>query len=451
MLKYSSSIFVLFFLLQWANAQKTVMSLDQARQYGLENRRAMTIADLEILSAQKRVLEASSIGLPQVNMEGNFQQFINIPTSVVDASFLNPNAPPGSTVAFRMGTKYSMNAGITASQLLFDGSYFVGLQVTKHVAEFVGMNKTQVAADLQYQITQAYFIVLMAQANVEIMDSIVLSTEAIYLKMKKMQEIGFMEQEDVDQFEINWSRALAMKNNAQRLYTVSISMLKMQIGYPFDQELAVDEKLNYYLNKMILEYGELKSNLEGNIQLMLLEKRKEISEYELKYKKYVHFPQLSTYFQHQYMAFRNEFTFFESGDWFPSTAWGVTLRIPISSGGMRNAQMQMARIDVLKREEEIAETRSMLMFQEIRLIQEFESAIEQLRIEEKNVTLALRIYNNTSQKREIGTASTMEMTQVYAQVLSAQADFIRACSNILMTKNELDNLYGTFNTLIETK
>ena len=411
----------------------------------------MTIADLEILSAQKRVLEATSIGLPQVNMEGNFQQFINIPTSVVDASFLNPNAPPGSTVAFRMGTKYSMNAGITASQLLFDGSYFVGLQVTKHVAEFVGMNKTQVAADLQYQITQAYFNVLMAQANVEIMDSIVLSTEAIYLKMKKMQEIGFMEQEDVDQFEINWSRALAMKNNAQRLYTVSISMLKMQIGYPFDQELAVDEKLNYYLNKMILEYGELKSNLEGNIQLMLLEKRKEISEYELKHKKYVHFPQLSTYFQHQYMAFRNEFTFFESGDWFPSTAWGVTLRIPISSGGMRNAQMQMARIDVLKREEEIAETRSMLMFQEIRLIQEFESAIEQLRIEEKNVTLALRIYNNTSQKREIGTASTMEMTQVYAQVLSAQADFIRACSNILMTKNELDNLYGTFNTLIETK
>ena len=93
----------------------------------------------------------------------------------------------------------------------------------------------------------------------------------------------------------------------------------------------------------------------------------------------------------------------------------------------------------------------MLKFQEIRLIQEFESAIEQLRIEEKNVTLALKIYNNTSQKREIGTASTMEMTQVYTQVLSAQADFIRACSNIFMTKNELDNLYGTFNTLIETK
>jgi outer membrane protein TolC len=142
-----------------------------------------------------------------------------------------------------MGMPYSVTGGITATQLLFDGSYFVGLQVTKHVAEFVSMNKAQVGADLQYQITQAYFNVLMAKANVGIMDSIVLSTETLFLKMQKMQQIGFVEQQDVDQLEMNFSRAAAMRNNAQRLYTVALSMLKMQIGYPFDQELAVDESL----------------------------------------------------------------------------------------------------------------------------------------------------------------------------------------------------------------
>jgi len=451
MLKISSSVLILMFVLNMANAQTTVMSLEQARQYGLENRRAMTIADLEILSAQKRVLEATSIGLPQVNADGTFQQYINIPTTVVDASFLNPNAPAGSTIAFRMGMPYSMMGGISASQLLFDGSYFVGLQVTKHVAEFVAMNKSQVAADLQYQITQAYFNVLMAQANVNIMDSIVLSTESLFLKMQKMKEIGFVQQQDVDQLEMNWSRALAMKNNAQRMYIVAINMLKMQIAYPYDKELAVDQSLDHYLNRMILEYGELKGSVENNMNVMLMEKRKEISEYELKYNKYVHFPQLSTFFQHQYMAFRNDFSFFQAGDWFPSTAWGVTLRVPISSGGMRNAQMQMARIDVMKREEEITEMRNSLMFQEIRLIQEFENAIEQLRIEEKNVALAMRIYNNVTQKKEIGMTSTLELTQTYAQVLTAQADYIRACSNILMTKNELDNLYGTFNNALDKK
>jgi len=451
MLKTSSSFMVVLFFVGLGVAQTTTMTLEEAKQYGLENRRSMTIADLEILSAQKKVLEIASFGLPQINIDGNFQEFINIPTSVVDASFINPNAPPGSTVSFQMGQRYSMIGGVSASQVIFDGSYFVGLQVSKYVTEFVAMNRDQVAADLQYQITQAYFNVLIAEANVEVLDSIVLSSEEIYLKMQSMQSIGFIAQEDVDQLEMNWLRALAMKNNANRLMQVAHNLLKMQIGFPYENELEVNQDLAFYLNKMILEYGELKGSVDQNMQLILLEKRIEISEYEYKQKKYAHFPQLSAFFNHQYMAFRKDFDFFRTGDWFPSTAWGLTLRVPISSGGMRNAQMQQARIDVLKREEEIAETRRMLLFQEMSLIQEFENAIEQLRIEEKNVALALKIFSNTSKKKDIGTASALDLTQVYSQTLSAQTEYIRACSNLLNTKNELDNLYGTFNKIIENK
>ncbi len=433
----------------WAQNQK--FSLEQARTYGLENRKTMTIADLEILSAQKKVLEVTSMGLPQINAEGTFQQYINIPTTVVDASFMNPNAPPGSTIAFRMGTTYSMIGGVSASQLLFDGSYFVGLQVSKHVAEFTAMNKDKVAWDIQYQVTQAYFNVLTAKANVQILDSIVQSAETLYRKMETMRSIGFIEQQEVDQLEMNYSRSKSMLNNANRMLTVAKNMLKMQMGYPYSQDLDVDADLSTYMNKMILEYGQLKGSVEQNMQLILMAKRKEISEYELKNTQYAHFPQLSAFFNHQYMAFRNEFNFFSDGNWFPSTAWGVNLRVPIFSGGMRHQRVQQAKIDVMKREEEINETKRMLQFQEIRLIQDFESAIDQLRIEEKNVDLAFRIYNNVTTKRNIGTTSTLDVTQAYAQVLNAQAEYIRVCANLLNTKNELDNLYGTYNKIIESR
>lgn len=411
----------------------------------------MTIADLEILSAQKKVLEVTAMGLPQINAEGTFQQYINIPTTVVDATFLDPTAPPGATTSFRMGTKYSMIGGISASQLLFDGSYFVGLQVSKHVAEFVAMNKDQVAWDIQYQVTQAYFNVLTAKANVEILDSIVKSTETLFRKMETMRSIGFIEQQEVDQLEMNFSRSKAMLNNANRMLKVSKNLLKMHMGYPYEQDIEVDSNLSNYMNKMILEYGQLKGSVEQNIQIILLAKRKEIAEYELKNTQYAHFPQLSTFFNHQYMAFRNEFNFFSNGDWFPSTAWGVNLRVPIFSGGMRHQRVQQAKIDVMKREEEINETKRMLQFQEIRLIQDFESAIDQLRIEEKNVELAYKIYSNVSTKRNIGTTSTLDVTQAYSQVLNAQAEYIRVCANLLNTKNELDNLYGSYNKIIESK
>lgn len=433
----------------WAQNQK--FSLDQARAYGLENRKAMTIADLEILSAQKKVLEVTAMGLPQINAEGTFQQYINIPTTVVDASFMDPSAPPGTTTSFRMGTKFSMIGGVSASQLLFDGSYFVGLQVSKHVAEFTALNKDRVAWDIQYQVTQAFFNVLTAKANVYIMDSIVKSTETLYRKMETMRSIGFIEQQEVDQLEMNFVRAQGFLNNANRMLKVSKNLLKMHMGYPYEQDIDVDSDLSYYMNKVILEYGKIKESVEQNMQLILLAKRKEISEYELKNEQYAHFPQLSAFFNHQYMAFRNEFNFFNNGLWFPSTAWGVNLRIPIFSGGMRHQRVQQAKIDVMKREHEINETKRMLEFQEIRLIQDFESAIDQLRIEEKNVDLAWRIYNNVTAKRNIGTTSTLDVTQAYSQILNAQAEYIRACSALLNTKSELDNLYGSFNKIIESK
>jgi len=451
MLQKTKWLFVVLIFSGTAFAQPKKFSLDEARAYGLENRKSMNIADLEILSAQKQVLEVTAQGLPQINAEGTFQEYINIPTTVVDATFLDPNAPPGATTSFRMGTNYSMIGGISASQLLFDGSYFVGLQVAKHVAEFVAMNKDQVAWDIQYQVTQAYFNVLVAEANVRVMDSIVQSTETLFRKMEKMKSIGFVEQQDVDQLEMNWSRAQAMKNNAKRMVKISKTMLKMHMGYPYEQDIELNADLSFYMNKVILEYGELKGSVEQNMQLILMEKRKEISEYEYKNTQFAHFPQLSAFFQHQYMAFRNEFNFFQSGDWFPSTAWGVSLRVPIFSGGMRHSRMQQAKIDVMKRDEEIKETKRMLQFQEIRLIQDFESAIDQLRIEEKNMALALRIYTNITTKRDIGTTSTLDVTQAYSQVLNAQAEYVRACSTLLNTKSELDNLYGTFNKIIESK
>jgi len=110
---------------------KTEFSLIEAEQYSVENSKKIknTLIDLEV--AKKKIWETTAIGLPQVNAEGTFQHLIDIPVSVVDASFLNPAAPPGSTAEFKMGQPYNMTGSINVNQLIFDGSYIVGLQFSK--------------------------------------------------------------------------------------------------------------------------------------------------------------------------------------------------------------------------------------------------------------------------------------------------------------------------------
>jgi len=419
-------------------------TLEQAQKYGVEHREQIKNAHLDLLSAKKKVWETTAIGLPQINAEGNFQEYINIPTSVVDASFVNPNAGPGEVVSFRMGQKYNVVGGINASQLLFDGSYIVGLQVSKFYTQFVQSSIEKSEQEIQYLITQAFYTVLVGMENLLLLDSLEQSARQLVNNTTVFYDQGMIEKEEVDQLELNLVRISSMKVTATRQVEVAKHLLKLQMGYPMNEPIVIEGRLHDFLKQIEFEYAELQGSVKENINYIMLEQQKRLSEYDLKNKRFQHFPQLAAFFQHQYMAFRNEFNFFQDKPWYPSTAWGVTLRIPIMSSGMRAMQVQQAKIEVEKNENSLIEMHRTLQFQEIQTKLNFENALTQAKLETRNIELAKQIYRNTYLKKEIGMVTSLQVTQTYAQVLTSQTDYINAVLQILNAKNELDNLYGNF-------
>ncbi len=427
------------------NAQQK-FTLEQAQQYGVEHREQVMNAHLDLKSAEKKVWETTAIGLPQINAEGNFQQYINIPTSVVDASFINPNAQPGDVVSFRMGQKYNVTGGINASQLIFDGSYIVGLQVSKFYTEFVRSSIEKSQQEVQYNIAQAYYNVLIAEDNLKLIDSLILSAEELLGNTEVIYDQGMIEKEEVDQLELNSIRLNSMKVNTERQLLVAQNLLKLQMGYPLTDEILLEGDLDHYLTQIEMEFADLKGSIQDNINLIMLNQQKRLSEFELKNKRFQHFPQLAAFFQHQYMAFRSEFDLFQDKPWYPSTAWGITLKIPIISSGMRAMQVQQAKIEVEKNENSIKELERTLQFQEIQTKANFENALTMMKLERRNIELAKSIYKNTSIKKEVGVVTSLQVTQTYSQVLSAQTDYLNAILQVMNAKNELDNLYGNFTT-----
>ncbi|MBK9192569.1 MAG: hypothetical protein IPM77_14300 [Crocinitomicaceae bacterium] len=107
---------------------QSAFSLAEAEEYGVNNNAKVLNAMLRYEAAQKKIWETTAMGLPQVSANGNFQNLIDIPTSVVDATLFNPNAQPGEVMTFQMGQKYSSSLTFNVNQLVFDGSYIIGLQ-----------------------------------------------------------------------------------------------------------------------------------------------------------------------------------------------------------------------------------------------------------------------------------------------------------------------------------
>jgi outer membrane protein TolC len=431
-----------YFVLSSAQAQQAskAFSLFEAQEYALTNSEKVKNAQLDLSIAEKKVWETTAIGLPQVNFNGTFQNFINLPVQVVGANFINPNAAPDETIAFRAGTDYSVAGTLQATQLLFNGSYIVGLQVSRFYTQFAATNIEKSKEDVLVNVTQAYQMAVVAQSNLAFIDSLVLITEELITKQRNYLELGLMTQEDMDQLEYSLLTAKNNQSSARIQLQNAFAMLKMTMAFPQNESLSLKEDLKQVLANSVSFSGS--SDLKNNLNFMLLSQQKTLDEYNLKNKKYQNLPVASAFFNQTYNAFRNEFNFFANEKWYPQTLWGVQLQIPIFASGSRWAQIEQAKLAVMKDENALTELERALQFQEIQAKNNLRGAQEQLLLQEANIELAKKIYENAIVKEQIGKGNSIVVSQKYNQLILSQAQYVGAVLDYFNAQLNLNKLYN---------
>lgn len=427
-----------------ALAQETTsFSLAEAEEYGVNNNEKMKNSLLDVEAARKRVWETTSIGLPQISAEGQFQHMINIPTSVVDATLFNPNANPGEVMEFQMGQKYGTSLTFNVNQLLFDGSYIVGLKFAKF---WMKMNENGVdrsKKEIKTSVREAYYNVLVADKNVEIMDSILVSTQQLERETQIMFDNGFILKEDAAQITLTLNTIKNSKLTAERQAEIARNLLKLQMGYSFDKEFELTENLDDVLagiltnSPVTAEYSP-----KDNSNYQLLSEQKVLDEFNVKNEKAGYYPSIGAFLTHSQNAFRNEFNFFNDGQWYPTTIWGIGVQIPITSSGMKVMKVQQAEIKVEQDANNIQNLERTLEFQELQLKAQFQIAYDQMNIEKENVALAKFIYTQALKKKSAGAIGSMEVTQIQNQLLQAEGTYIGSIMELLSVKIQLDKLFN---------
>ena len=146
------------------------LSLEQAQMLGVEQAYAMQRARIDVEVARRDVKELLATGLPQVNASFDFNHFLDIPTQVVPASSFDPTAPEDLVLELAFGTTQSATAGISASQLVFSGSYLVGMKAAQVFADAKDLAVDATEVETRRLVAEAYVTALAAAANVETLD-----------------------------------------------------------------------------------------------------------------------------------------------------------------------------------------------------------------------------------------------------------------------------------------
>jgi outer membrane protein TolC len=398
---------------------------------------------MDIEAAKKKVWETTAIGLPQVSAEANFQNFITLPTSLIPASTFNPNAPADEFSELQFGTDYKTTASISASQLIFDGSYIVGLQAAKAFQEISIRTKKKTDLEIINNVALAYHNVLAAIENQQILDSNYQTTNDLLIETKAIYEAGLTEEQNVDQLQLNLSNIESLAAQAKRQIEVSKMVLKIQLGIDISETISLTESLEEMVvleevNTFLLEQFKYENHIDyllsqTNERLMMLSYRNE---------KYSFAPSVAAFFNHQQQNMNNSFDAFSGGNWYASTLWGISLKLPILTSGMRLAKMGQAKIEMEKamNNSKLVEQNLILQFNSEQ--SKLDVAYNSYNIQKKNLDLSISIYNKTIKKYAEGVSTSLELTQSQTQMLNTEGKYIESILVLLNAKAALKKALG---------
>lgn len=447
-----------------------LFSLDSAVEYAITNNKELQKNKMDIIKSKKKVWETTAAGLPQIDASGSYSYWLTVPESIEQFSSLGSfgssfqdiysqlgyfyesaqlNPPPDYQEPDMSSGEELMSSGegsstddmrhnitldISVSQLIFSGSYFVGLQAAKVYKSLSELSYESSTYTVKESVTNSYYLVLIMEANRKVLHESLENNKQIYNEYKSLYKNGLVEKTDVDQFKLVMRSLENNLRHIERKVVDSRRLLKYQMGLSLNDSLVLANKLDEMVEDFTLAYGLKNFDVEENSDYRLLEKQERVSELNVKLKRSEALPTISAYYNHQENFNDNSFTFT------PPDVVGVNVSIPIFSSFERVAKINQAKI-------ELKQSRLSKEYAKEGLIMKYESSktayinsYYNYITEKENRDLAYTIYKNNLKKYNEGIITSIELTQAQNQYLNSQSSYFNSIVELVSAKAEIDKL-----------
>jgi outer membrane protein TolC len=444
MIKKITILQVLFFGLSVMQAQDfpEAVTLEEAIEFGLENNRNIINANLEVQKAYKEKWKTIATGLPQLSARADYQNFIELPTSLIPAQFFGGN--DGEFAEVQFGTPQTMSAGITLNQLIFDGSYVVGIEATKVYLDASKNILEKTVLEIRKNIVNSYFSVLLVRANVGFLEKNRDNLNNNLTELIQLFKNGFDEEQSVEQLRLTLSSVESQLRYAQNMERTTLNMLKLLLGFPTASPLFLSDSLEVLTTPDLFQISDENFKTENNIDIKIAENNLLSESLLYRYERSKSLPRISAFLNGNYTGNSESFTFTNVDQkWFGASLFGVQLQVPIFSSLKRRASSQKAKISVSQARSLLKETKERIFIETQAASNKYKLAIENYFTAKENLALANRIKDKNQIKYFEGMVGSFELRQAQLQLYSAQNNYIKAIQSVVQKKIGLETLLNT--------
>jgi len=454
------SILLISFLATSVFAQKIEKySLEEAVTYAQQNAYAIQDTDDAIAKAKHKIWETTTMGLPQINASVDYQYFIEKPVQLMPASafditgatvgimqayydLLPTHAPVAAEgfIEMSFGTTQNIGASATLTQLLFNGSYLVGLQSSKVFLKISEGVKEKTEAAIKEGVSNAYAGVLMIDEGVAILEKNKKNLEKTIHDTNEIYKNGFAEEQDVEQLQLTLSSINNEISNLKRMKTYNLNMLKYIMGIPIEENIVLTQNLeNLLLKKEDLSITNNAFDFSKHIDFRIAENTTKANELMVKYEQSKALPSLVAFVNYGLTANNDEFKFFNDDQkWLDTSLFGVSLDIPIFSSFARRSRIQQAKIELDKTKRAQSETAQKLKLAHQTALLSYENALNTYSTSKESLALAERIEKKENIKFFEGVSSSFALSNAQTQMYQHQQKYLQAVFELINKKVALE-------------
>ena len=435
------AILIIFLVLNTFNLKgQDSFTLNEAVEFGLINNSVAKKATNDVKIANAKKWETIATGLPQINSFIEYNNNIKQPISLVPAEFFGGN--PGEFSELSFGTKQTIDGSVTLSQLLFDGSYSIGLASIKLYMDIAYKTKVKTDLEVKRAIISAYGNALVSEERVKILEKNLNNVKSNLYEIEKIYQSGLTELENVEQLKITYGSIKNSLDYSYKLNKTSLSLLKLIIGYDIDKELVLSNSLQDLTFKSILEKKSIENfEIDKNIDYQMALNNSKSQKTLLTLEKSKALPTLRAFIKGGYDGNNDSFKFFKSDQkWYGYSIAGVSMSVPIFSSLRRSAKTQQARIEFEKSKIDLSESKKKIIIELDNANSEYEYAVSTYNSAVENVKLAEKIERKNQIKFLEGLISGLDLRQAQIQLYSIQNQLLQSMLEVINKKTNLEGI-----------
>ena len=437
--------------------QTLVLSLEDALKIALSENVSIKVAEMEVERVGFARKGAYGQLLPSIDASGTYSRTIKKQVMYMDFDMSSlsgdsssesseyteeTSSASSSNDGFEVGRWNTYSAGISMAMPLINAQLWENIKITGQDVELAVEKARSSRMETVTQVKQAYYGVLLAKEAFEVYKSVYENALANFQQTEKRYNAQKASELEYTRAKSTVQNAIPNVYDSESSVILGLWRLKAVMGIDLDKEIDVAGSLKDYSTEMFRDIHENDDiSLEGNTDLRQLAIQAEQLASAIRVNKYAYLPTLSLSFSYSLNAMTNDFKFADY-KWSPYSAVGLSLSIPIFSGGQRlNAVRQSQKqYDELLLQKVNSERQIKISIRQY--LNQMETYMKNYTAAEAGVETAQKAYDIAAKTYNLGRSTITELNDAQLALTQAQLSSSQAIYNFVVAKSNLEQTLG---------